>query len=224
MLSLLTLFVSTLISVSSYSLRLDKSLSLKWEIINPQSLDHQKTVKFTLILKNYKKGWAGIGWRLDPDNYPFPMANADYVICYFNEPRIDNKEMGCFDGYLFTNNQLGADGQTNWEAVMPIPVPDSNPLVGGRNNIEFLSNESYRKVKDKDVITKWVFFRKVNTGDPKDAILTNKNIQGIWAYHDSDANWETQNKKWNDNTRPSYHSNKNRGRFVFNLIPGEEDL
>jgi hypothetical protein len=223
MLGITLTLLCTFICVSSYTVRLGGALSLHWEIVNPKSKDTEKLVKFTLELKNHKKGWAGIGWRLDPNNYRFPMANTDYVICYINEPDIDEKEMGCFDGFLFTNNEKGADGRTNWEDVMPIPVKDTDRLVGGQNNIEFVKGESSRSEVDGDIITKWIFLRRVDTGDTKgDAVLSKKNIQAVWAYHESNAKWETESKYWNDETRPAYHGGMQRGKFVFNLVPSSD--
>jgi hypothetical protein len=209
-------------SIVSHEIRLDSKLILRWELLNPDAQNTEKLVKFSLILRNGMRGWAGIGWRRNPDQFYWPMADADFIICYANKPGEADPELGCIDAYLYTNKKIGADGETHWDTVMPIPAADTLPLVGGRNDIEFLPHESYRKEYSNDCITKWTFLRKVDTGDTNgDVDISGKNMKGIWAFHEKESKWEPNPKNWTDGARPDYHGNLNRGKFFFNVHPNK---
>lgn len=211
-----------LISTYSTEVRLHPHLTLRWSALNPTEPLPDQLIKFELVLKNGKRGWAGIGFQRNPEKFHWRMADTDFIVCYANKEGYDDYDLGCFDGYLYTNQEIGNDGKTNWDSVIPIPVSDTLPIVGGKNDVELIDSESYRRIIGEDCITKWVFTRKAMTGDSKgDADLTKKDIKGIWAFHETDSNWEMNPRNWKEGTRPAYHTNENRGRFRFNLHQNE---
>lgn len=218
---LLVILLLLITNISSHEIRPDPRLIIRWELLNPDAPNTEKLVKFKLILRNGMRGWAGIGWRRNPDANYWAMADTDFIICYANKPGEEDPELGCYDSYLYINRASGADG-TSWDTVMPIPVIDTLPIVGGTNDIEFIKDESYRKDYGNDCITQWVFIRKVDTGDTKgDVSLGGRNMKGVWAFHEKESKWETNPKVWNDGTRPTYHGNLNRGKFFFNVHPNK---
>jgi hypothetical protein len=211
---MLKFFVSFLLALTTLCKVLDlhECLTLEYDIMNPKDPVGQAIVKFKLILHDGPTGWASIGFRREPDKYPWPMANADYIVCYDNE----EEGLGCFDGYMFNVNETGAD-ESEWNDFIPRPLPDSHPAVGGTDDVVFLKNESFKKKVGDHVRTEWVFVRKANTGDSLDWDLAGKNhARAIWAFHEDRPIWEKDPKNWTFYNVGAYHDS-NFGHFFFFL-------